>query len=90
LLKVVQHEQHVLVAQISLEASGKGAIRSFVDTQCLGNTRCDQVRLVHWGQLDKVHSVAKIVEQAASDLDGQACLADPGRADEREQPVSAG
>ena len=77
----------MLVTQLLFEAGGEGAMSGFVDAECLGHGRSDQVRIAHRGKRDKIYSITKIVEQAGSGLDGQARLADTRRADEREQSV---
>jgi hypothetical protein len=62
LLEIVEHKQHVLVAQILLEAGGEGALNRFIDAECLGDGRCDQLRIAYRGKRDKIYAITKIVE----------------------------
>jgi hypothetical protein len=89
-LKVVEHEQQVLVAQIALQARDEGAIGGLIDAKGLGNAHSDQARIADRGKLDKVHTIVKLVEQAGPGLDGEARLANTRRADERDHAVGIG
>jgi hypothetical protein len=85
LLKVVQHQQQVLLPQKRFYEVEQRVTSRLVDVEGLGNGGEDQSRIVERGKVHEIHAVGIVGKQVVGNREPQACLADPASADKGQQ-----
>src|SRR5256884_601844 len=75
LLEVVQQQQQVALTQRHLQLLEQGTIKSFPQSERLGNGRDDSLRLAHGSQRHKADTVGEVGPQSCCGSQGQARFA---------------
>ena len=86
LLKVVEHEQQVLIPEIAFETLGQRLASDFLDPKRLRDGSDHQVGLRDGRQLDEKDAVGEVGLQVTGYLQAQARLADAGGTDQGQEP----
>ena len=79
LLKVVQHQQEMFLAQCGLHLLDQGPLRCFLDAQRTRDGRHHEIGISDRSQANEAHPIGKGRAHDTSSLNGQARLADPAR-----------
>src|SRR5688572_6122280 len=85
LLKVVEQQQQLLIAQIVVQECMEWQASRLAQAKCLRNRGWGQGRVSQRGQRNKIDTVLERIEQLGSDLKPQAGFSDTTRTGEREQ-----
>lgn len=86
LLEVIEQEEHLPVAQITLEALKERLLCALHDAERPGDGGGDEIGVRYGGQLDEEYAALELVHELRSRLQSEARLACSSRTRERQQP----
>src|SRR4051812_9340918 len=86
MFEVIQYEKQMAATQRLIELIAQGATATVLDPERAGNDDADQGGTIDRRQWHEDDVVAELLGQLSRGLDGQARLANPARAGQREEP----